>query len=414
MLDHLPKKLARAWPREGFTRVPAWIYSDPELFDREMEAFFYGPSWCYVGLDCEVPEAGSFKRNWIGQKPVIVTRDEDGDISVLENRCAHRGTLVCWQNSGTTKDLICPYHQWRYDLRGTLRAIPFQRGVRGKGGMPAEFDRAQHGLRRLRVARRGGLIFATFSDATPELERYCGPELLAQLDRLFPGRPLRLIGYSRQVMPCNWKSYFENSRDAYHATLLHSFFISFGLYRADAPDPAVMTMEGGRHMANYSVRAEPKASDATMEMSSFRSGLRLHDPETVTARPELGNISVCGVQLFPSLFFQQHANALATRHIIPLGPQSVELGWTYYGYEDDDEAMRHLRLKHANLTGPAGYVSMDDSEVLAQVQEAVAGYPQSVGIIEMGGHGTESDSTMLTELGVRAFYQFYRAALGFD
>src|SRR4051794_8427031 len=106
MLDHHTRKAGekaatRAWPREGFTRVPAWVYSDPELFEREMETFFYGPSWCYVGLDCEVPDAGSFKRSWIGQKPVVVTRDENGEIWVLENRCAHRGTLVCWQNSGT-------------------------------------------------------------------------------------------------------------------------------------------------------------------------------------------------------------------------------------------------------------------------------------------------------------------------
>src|SRR3954466_6148205 len=91
------------WGSHGHNRVPAWIYSDPELFRREMESFFYGPTWNYVGLQCEVPQRGSYKRSWVGQKPVIVTHSNDGEISVLENRCAHRGAPLCWQNRGQAK-----------------------------------------------------------------------------------------------------------------------------------------------------------------------------------------------------------------------------------------------------------------------------------------------------------------------
>ena len=63
---------AGAWPKEGWTRIPFWIYTDPDLFQREMDTFFYGPSWNYVGLDCEIPEPGSFKRSWIGERQVVV------------------------------------------------------------------------------------------------------------------------------------------------------------------------------------------------------------------------------------------------------------------------------------------------------------------------------------------------------
>lgn len=401
----------RRWPPEGHTRIPAWIYSDADLFERELQRFFYGPCWNYVGLTCEVPEPGDFRRSWIGRKPVVVVRDRTGAIHVLENRCAHRGTPVCWQESGRADSLICPYHQWRYGLDGTLLSVPFQRGAGGQGGMAASFDKRQHGLRRLRVAVRGGSIWATFDPDAPAFEDYCGPELLGHIDRLLGRRPLRLIGYSRQLLPCNWKLYFENSRDTYHATLLHTFFIKFGLYRADSSRTSTSAPRDGRHLATYSTLAGTPG-EATGEITRLQNDLELQDRETVSQRYEFGDISICGLQLFPSAFLQQHANALAIRHIIPQSPTSVELSWTYYGYADDDAEMRRLRLKHANLTGPAGYVSMDDSEVLGMVQGAVGGYRDAVGVIEMGGTGVEPQDTILTELTLRAFYKFYREQMG--
>src|SRR5690606_19283965 len=110
----------RKWPAEGNSRVPSWIYSDPAIFEQEMRVFHHGPTWNYVGLDCELPQGAGYKRSWIGNKPVIVTRDAAGEISVVENRCAHRGSLLCWKDKGEAKDITCPYHHWNYDLKGNL------------------------------------------------------------------------------------------------------------------------------------------------------------------------------------------------------------------------------------------------------------------------------------------------------
>src|SRR5690242_10364368 len=88
------------WPGEDMTRVPYWVYTDPEIYARELERFFYGPTWNYVGLSCEVPNPGDFKRYWIGERSVLIVRDEDGSISVLENLCAHRGSQVVWAARG--------------------------------------------------------------------------------------------------------------------------------------------------------------------------------------------------------------------------------------------------------------------------------------------------------------------------
>jgi anthranilate 1,2-dioxygenase large subunit len=106
-------------------------------------------------------------------------------------------------------------------------------------------------------------------------------------------------------------------------------------------------------------------------------------------------------------------NSLLTRQVVPRDPENVELIWTFFGFADDDEELQRLRLKQANLVGPAGFVSMDDSEVLAEVQRVVSEYPDAEGVLKMGGSGTAPTDTMLTEAQLRGFYQFYRAAMGF-
>src|SRR4051812_11210692 len=97
--DKMP--VARSWPAAGPSRIPLWIYSDPELYAREMERLFYGPHWNYVGLEVELPGIGDFKTTVVGEKPVVVIRGATGEISVVENRCAHRGVKLCQRAFGT-------------------------------------------------------------------------------------------------------------------------------------------------------------------------------------------------------------------------------------------------------------------------------------------------------------------------
>ena len=401
----------RVWPAEGITRVPAWIYSDPDIFAKEMAVFHYGETWNYIGLVCEVPEPNTFKRAWVGERPIIITRDAEGEIHVVENRCAHRGSLLCWKNRGAAKDLTCPYHHWSYNLKGDLMGLPFLRGVQGKGGMPRDFDKSANGLTKLRVAIRGGTIWASYSDEVPPLEDYLGPEILMRLDRLVSRRPLRLLGYSRQMVESNWKLYWENSRDPYHATLMHPFLSTFGILRTDG-DYHSVPLEEGRHEYTYS-QYDPelrnKASEASKQIKSINTDLQMKDKEVVSSVIDEFKDGMMGAfQVFPTILVQQYFNCLVIRHVIPKGPGAHELAWTYFGYADDDEAINTLRLKQSNLVGPAGFVSLEDSEVLSLMQPVVESYPDSVQVLEMGGHGTEAQSTMMTETLIRAFYQFYR------
>ncbi|MEW6599282.1 MAG: Rieske 2Fe-2S domain-containing protein [Pseudomonadota bacterium] len=414
MNDMTTPAIERVWPELGGGRVPAWIYSDETLFERELERFHHGRCWSYVGLECEVPTPGSYRRSFVGVKPVLITRDEAGEIHVLENRCSHRGAPVCWRQRGKgKKDLVCPYHEWTFSLSGELQGVPFLRGTRPHPGMPRDFNKAEHGLRRLKSTVRGGVIWASYALDAPDFETYAGPGVLRALDRTFPGRPLRLLGYSRQTIPANWKLYFENSRDPYHATLLHSFFSTFGLYRADA-EFDIQPLDNGHETIRsfFASTAADNRSEVTDELKSIKEGFALEDMGVVTPFDEFGDGVISSLQLFPSVMVQQHANTLAIRNILPKSVRETELSWTYYGYADDDEEMHRRRMKQGNLVGPSGYVSLEDSEVLAQLQPVADNYPDSVQVIEMGGREIGPTTTAITETLLRAFYAFYRREMG--
>lgn len=399
----------RIWPKEGWTRVPFWVYTDPDIYQRELDLFFYGPSWNYVALDCEIPQIGSYKRSWIGERQVVVVRGEGGRIHAWENRCAHRGARLCWKNKGQEESFTCPYHQWNFALDGTLQGVPLKRGVLKKGGMPADFDNADHGLTPLRVHVEGGSIWASFRFDGPSFEEYSGSQVLANMRRLFSGRKLKLLGYSRQRIPSNWKLYFENLKDPYHATLLHSFLITFGLWRADTQSETLPEISGHSIMVSRNVGR--KAGDANPELTRAKDSLLLHDVDTVTPRPEFEDGKVVAVTHFPSVIMHQQANTLGMRHVIPKGVDSFELAWTFFGYEDDDPAMTRLRVRHANLYGPAGYVAMEDGEVLSESQNGAHHNGSHSAVVEMGGREIDKQDHMVTEVLIRAFYHHYRQAL---
>jgi phenylpropionate dioxygenase-like ring-hydroxylating dioxygenase large terminal subunit len=209
--------------------------------------------------------------------PVVVARDNDGSIAAFENRCAHRGALICLDNAGTgAKDFQCVYHAWRYDLRGNLQSVAFQRGVKGKGGMPPGFRVADHGPRKLRITSLHGFVFGTFSDETPAIEDFIGPEVLARFDRILGGRKIEIIGRFVEVLPNNWKLYAENARDSYHASLLHLFFATFKLNRLSQGGGLIVSPNGG---CSVSETIAPTEADdnAYAGMRSVDEDYRLKD-----------------------------------------------------------------------------------------------------------------------------------------
>lgn len=399
------------WPEQA-GRIPHWVYTDKDVYDREISRIFEGPNWNYAGLECEIPNAGDYKRTVVGRQSILLVRTKDNRINAMVNRCAHRGVELCQANSGTVTEFMCPYHQWVYDLDGKLRGVPFKRGVKGKGGMPASFVQSEHGLVPVHINVRGGAIFVCLAESPPSFEAYLGPQIQGYYDRVFDGRGLMLLGHLRQRISSNWKLMLENIKDPYHASLLHVFFVTFGLFRVDNPSQVIMD-ESLLHTALVSQRGAQEINDGTAQMQSFKSALVLNGPELLDVQPEFaGDATVVMHTIWPNLILQQQSNTLATRQIVPLGPDEFELHWTFFGYETDSAEMTQRRLRQANLMGPGGIVSMDDSEVIARIQDGIRNDALGTGIVEMGGLGSEVHTDhMVTEVAVRAFYMGYRKVM---
>src|ERR1043165_4492939 len=149
------------WPEESLARVPYWVYQDEANYKREMQLLFEAATWNFVCLEADIPNKGDYRTNQLG----------DMRVNCFENRCAHRGALIAFDDRGNVQNQFkCIYHAWSYDLCGNLRGIAFEKGINGKGGMPSEFSRETFSPRKLRTTTLCGLVFATLSADVPPIE----------------------------------------------------------------------------------------------------------------------------------------------------------------------------------------------------------------------------------------------------
>jgi anthranilate 1,2-dioxygenase large subunit/terephthalate 1,2-dioxygenase oxygenase component alpha subunit len=401
------------WAGPGLTRVPFAVYSDAELAAREQQRVFHGATWNYLCLEAELPGSGSYRSTFVGETPVVVVRDGEGDIYGFENRCAHRGALIVLDKSGRVENFQCVYHAWSYNLQGDLTGVAFERGVKGQGGMRAGFCKEEHGPRKLRIATYCGLVFGSFSDEVPDIEEYLGDEICRRIERVLH-KPVEVIGRFTQALPNNWKLYVENVKDSYHASLLHLFFTTFELNRLSQKGGVIVDESGGNHVS-YSM-VDPAAADASYKDQGLRTdsqNYRLKDPSLLAGFQEFDDgITLQILSVFPGFVLQQIQNCLAVRQVLPRGQDRTELHWTYIGYADDTPEQRKVRLKQSNLVGPAGFISMEDGAVGNFVQRGIAGAEDQQAIVEMGGDGVASSEGRATETSVRGFWKAWRHHMG--
>jgi anthranilate 1,2-dioxygenase large subunit len=405
------------FPRADGSRTPYGVFTSPEIYELEQERIFRGPTWSFLGLEAEIKAPGDFKSTFIGDTPVVMTRTDSGGLAAWVNRCAHRGAMVCRQLRGNATSHACVYHQWRYDVEGNLFGVPFLRGLNGQAGMPADFDRAANGLRKLRVDSYGGLVFATFSDTVEPLADYIGPTMAGYIDRIFH-KPVEYLGCTRQYSNSNWKLYLENVKDPYHASLLHLFHTTFNIFRVGMKAHCATDEGHGMHsiiMAIKQDQGETSTAYKDQKIRSFDSGFQLEDDSILALIPEYEVLATNHIQpIFPQLVIQQIHNTLVARQLLPKGPDHFELVFHFFGYADDDAEMRKLRIKQANLVGPAGYISMEDTEATELVQQGVVRDADATSIIDMARDAPEQSDTLITEKLIRSFWAGYQKLMGFD
>jgi anthranilate 1,2-dioxygenase large subunit/terephthalate 1,2-dioxygenase oxygenase component alpha subunit len=313
------------------------------------------------------------------------------------------------QPRGSAERFSCIYHNWTYDHAGNLTSVAFRKGIGGKGGMPADANPESQAPKQLRVESLGGLVFGSLSKNVPNLEAYVGPEVLPRLKRVLK-KPLKVLGAYTQVLPNNWKLYMDNTKDTYHASLLHLFFTRFRINRL-TQGGGVFVSKDGAHHCTYTEMIEAK--DDAYESGGMRSAgsqaFALERPEVLHQVDEFGDrVSIQILTLFPGFVLHQIRNSLAARQVVPKGVDRTELHWTLFGFADDDEEMTRRRLLQANLVGPAGFISMEDGAATGFVQRGVAGSPERASVIEMGGANVGSGDSRLTETAVRGLWKAWR------
>jgi phenylpropionate dioxygenase-like ring-hydroxylating dioxygenase large terminal subunit len=203
-------------------RIHRDVYTDPEIFDLEMERI-WGRAWIYVGHESQVPNAGDYVTTEIGREPVIMCRLKSGDVKVLYNRCAHKGSKLIQRPAGTVKGFRCPYHGWTYRLDGSLVGVPARQGYQGTC---FDMKSPEYSLRA--VAQHDsyrGFVFARLSGDSPGLAEFLD-DAAATLDNMADRSPegeLEVAGAPLRYMHhCNWKMFVENLNDAMHPMVAHA------------------------------------------------------------------------------------------------------------------------------------------------------------------------------------------------
>ena len=189
--------------------LPQEFYRDPAFYEFDLDAIF-GRHWLFAGLEIDLPRPTGYVTLQIGRSSVLLTRSADGEIRGFFNTCRHRGAQICNEASGQAGRLVCPYHQWTYGLDGRLLAA---------GGMPAEFDKAGHGLKPIHLERVAGTIFICLAETPPDfapikagLAPLLGPHGLGEA---------KIAHETSIIEKGNWKLVMENARECYHCPAQH-------------------------------------------------------------------------------------------------------------------------------------------------------------------------------------------------
>jgi phenylpropionate dioxygenase-like ring-hydroxylating dioxygenase large terminal subunit len=214
-------------------RVHRRLYTDPAIFDLEMERIF-GTAWIYLGHESQIRKPGDYLTTRLGKKPVVLVRDADGAVRVIRNQCAHRGAMVVAGDRGNAAEFECCYHGWTYHLDGRLKAVPLRHGY------PGDFDPGNPKTAMQAVARvesHRGFIFASEAESGPGLKEWLG-HMATSIDDMVDRSPTGELevagGTFRHSYNGNWKLYLENLCDAAHPLFTHRSSIEAAQKQSDA------------------------------------------------------------------------------------------------------------------------------------------------------------------------------------
>jgi fatty-acyl-CoA synthase len=354
-------------------RVHGSLYTDPEIFARELERIWYR-TWVYVGHISEVPEPNDYVRKSIGPQDVIMSRDKSGQVHLLLNRCTHRANLVCDAAKGNSSAFRCPYHGWTFANDGRLLGYPFNSGYGGTE------RKAELGLGRVpRVSVIHGFVFGSFAEDGPTLLEHLGgaAEAFERLVSLSPtGEVALTAGWLRHRAKANWKMLLENETDGYHPQFVHASIFSVAksgigdLYGEKST--AVARDLGNGHSENdlrpeFRRIGEPLGWFGTTPERVPDYVAQLEAAHGTERAREVLIDGAPHTMIFPNLF-------IAEIQLFVLQPVAVDetiQHVTAVQFPGCEDMNRRLLQQTIGSVGPAGFLLADDTEMYERNQRGV-------------------------------------------
>jgi phenylpropionate dioxygenase-like ring-hydroxylating dioxygenase large terminal subunit len=373
----------------GRARLSTLVYTDGELFQREMECVFER-GWVYVAHETQLREPGDYVTTRIGREAVVVTRDEDGGLHVLRNRCLHRGVPVCTAPRGNANYFRCPYHGWTYRNDGALVGITFPKGY----GTLADELRRERLEEAAAVDSWAGFVFARLDGPEREsLTEHLGgaAAYLTRFQEGTPGHRLLLdeVPY-RYRYRGNWKLQVENTVDAYHPSVTHRSFYEVmarrtggdaNPYRSDDGPATTLDLGNGHGLFELGKsRTRGRRSDQARGDSYFDRARTSPGGEQLveTLRARVGDEAALrllepesdfNLAVFPNLMVVQ----AQVRVVLPVAPDWTEVEAYATAVADAPQEVNELRRRIVErFWGPCGFGSPDDLEIFERFHSALS------------------------------------------
>jgi 3-phenylpropionate/trans-cinnamate dioxygenase alpha subunit len=357
------------------------IYSDPEIFELEMERIF-ARAWLFLCHETQIPEPGDFFQSVMGRDNVLVVRQKDGTVKALLNTCAHRGNAVCRAEEGNAKSFLCTYHGWSYGIDGALKGVP---GF--KNFYDGELVKADRGLPPVaQTASYKGFVFGTNDPTAPPLEQFLGATGRLGLDLLACRGDMAVVpGIQKFIIDCNWKFALDNLFDWYHPQVTHASAFQPGVLgiaggaARDAGDPidlAGVEMQQGADLSVPITGITGTKFDQVVVLGEYGHGIggpRTRSQGDVDSnnlwrdRPEVqAALGPVGLQVagHPSVFPSTWVTTTSQISLrIPRSANSTEIWW--FSFTDRNlpkEVQQFLINMQTRIFGPAGLLEQDDGE----------------------------------------------------
>ncbi|HIL06268.1 MAG TPA: ring-hydroxylating oxygenase subunit alpha [Acidimicrobiia bacterium] len=360
-------------------RIHASLLHDPDAFAEEMDRIFIR-GWVFVGHESEIKLQGDWVTRQLGNESVIMVREHDDSVNVLANRCAHRGTALCWEHQGNSSFFQCTYHNWRFGLDGAVRAIPFPDGYTN----PKE----QLGLDRAgQIDSYRGFVFVNLDGSAGPLDEHLGAAGYDLIDRLCDLSPTGRIdlskGWIAHRVQSNWKLWPESDSDGYHVGFVHaSMSAATDTYYdevavgGDAVSSSRAVDHGNGHVE---LDFRPSYKRELSWLGITRDKVKGYY-EALVARVGVESAEQMlwdgppHAFLFPNLFLGELVVAI----VEPLGPGEMIHRHTSVQFESVEEGFNQRLLRQTEAAvGPASFITSDDAITAERIQAGVSGTRRS-------------------------------------